>query len=202
MKERRGLLLAFEGLDQSGKKTLSCRLERRLCSLNILTQRIAFPDYTTPIGREIQQYLAGHRDFPPETRQLLFAANRWERKHEIDHWLTTGMVVIADRYTGSGLAYGMAHGLNFEWLQNLEMGLPKADRTFLIDIKVEASFARKTERRDLYETQTGLLVRVRQAYLDLASLFNWIVLDGSKTLDALSQEVFDIVDDCLLARFH
>lgn len=193
----KGLLLAFEGLDQSGKKTLSCRLERQLRSLNISAQRIAFPDYTTPIGHEIQQYLAGHRDFPPETRQLLFVANRWERKRDIDHWLATGVVVIADRYTGSGIAYGMAHGLDFEWLQSLEMGLTKADKTFLIDATVDVSFARKTKCRDLYETQTTLLGQARKAYLDLASLYNWIVLDGNETLDALSQEVFDIVNDYL-----
>ncbi len=202
MKERRGLLLAFEGLDQSGKETLACRLERWLRSLNVSTQQLAFPDYTTPIGNLIQLYLAGRLDFDSETRQLLFVTNRCERLSDIEHWLATGVVVITDRYVGSGIAYGMAHGLDFEWLQKLEMVLPKADKTFLVDIPVETSFSRKTKHRNRYETQTALLERARQAYLDLASLFNWIVLDGSKPLDALSQEVFDIIDDCLRRRSH
>jgi len=197
---RSGVLLAFEGIDQSGKKTLSALLMERLRELGIQGEIISFPDYTTPIGRELDFYLRGKRDYPPQTRHLLFAANRWERKRDIESWLQEGKAVLANRYVASGVAYGMAHGLEKGWLWNLEEGLPKPDQTFLIDIPPQVSFARKVKERDLYEEQTDLLKRAREAYLDLASEGNWAVLDGTREAGSVFGDLFSRVMEILSSR--
>lgn len=195
-----GVLLAFEGIDQSGKRTLSALLMERLRELGIEGEMISFPDYTTPIGRELKFYLAGKREYPPQTRHLLFAANRWERKRDIESWLQEGKVVLANRYIASGVAYGMAHGLEKGWLWNLEEGLPKPDQTFLIDIPPQVSFARKMKERDLYEEQTDLLKRAREAYLDLASEGNWAVFDGTKEVESVFGDLLSRVTEILSSR--
>lgn len=192
-RNRRGIFIAFEGLDQSGKKTLSCLLESRLIELDRPAKRISFPDYSTPIGREIMLYLKKERKYSPEIRHLLFAANRWEWKARIETWLSRGLTVIADRYTGSGLAYGVAHGLELSWLENLEKGLPVPKRTFVIDIPVEVSFARKSENRDAYEGQAELLSKVREIYMDLSARYGWVVLDGCRESHDLLHEILGIV---------
>jgi dTMP kinase len=197
---RSGLLLALEGIDQSGKKTLSALLMGRLRDAGIPGEMISFPDYTTPIGRELNFYLAGERDYPPQTRHLLFAANRWERKGDIEAWLKRGSVVLANRYTASGVAYGMAHGLEKGWLWNLEEGLPKPDQTFLIDIPPEISFARKAKERDLYEEKEDLLKRAREAYLELAAEGNWTVLDGNREVESVFGDLFRKVMGLLSSR--
>lgn len=197
---RPGVLLAFEGIDQSGKKTLSALLMKRLREVGIQGEMISFPDYTTPIGRELNFYLAGERDYPPQTRHLLFAANRWERKRDIESWLQEGKVVLANRYVASGVAYGMAHGLEKDWLWGLEEGQPKPDQTFLVDIPPQVSFARKVKERDLYEERTDLLKRAREAYLDLASEGNWAVLDGSREVESVFSDLFSRVVELLSSR--
>lgn len=72
----RGLLIAFEGIDGSGKQSQSRLLKLKLENLGLTVERVALPDYSTPIGREIGEYLKAKRDFPPQVRQLLYAANR------------------------------------------------------------------------------------------------------------------------------
>lgn len=181
--------MAFEGLDQSGKKTLSTLLAERLRERGLPVELISFPDYSTPIGEEIRLFLSGERDYPPEVRYLLFAANRWENKGKIESWLKEGQVVIANRYSASGVAYGMAHGLDEGWLWGLERGLPEPAQAFLFDIAPQVSFSRKAEGRDLYERQVDLLKRVREAYLSLASRGGWMVLDGSKGVESILREL-------------
>jgi dTMP kinase len=189
-----GLLIAFEGIDQSGKETLASLLYSHLRKLNIKTQMISFPDYDTPIGREIKLYLKGKRDYPPEARQLLFVANRWEREKHIRKWLAEGVVVIVDRYISSGIAYGVAHGLDQEWVTCLERELPQPNVTFLVDIPFEVSFNRKGAGRDLYELRCELLEKAREIYRGLASDQGWIMLDGTKAPETLSEEVLVIIE--------
>ncbi|MFQ5945459.1 MAG: dTMP kinase [Anaerolineae bacterium] len=196
----KGFLMAIEGIDQSGKKTLSDALLARLEAHGVDAVAVSFPDYNTSIGREIRAYLAGTEDSLPEVRSLLFAANRWERSGEIGSWLSEGKVVVANRYRGSGVAYGMAHGLEREWLWGLERGLPVEDRTILIEIPADISFARKRRGRDAYERQPELLGRVGAAYRELAAEGGWLVLDGDQAIDTLAERIWDETGNLLLAR--
>ena len=53
-----GRLIAIEGLDAVGKKTQSQRLSDWLRQTGIKTSLMSFPDYYTPIGKEIKAFLA------------------------------------------------------------------------------------------------------------------------------------------------
>jgi len=48
-----GILIVFEGLDQSGKETQARRLRQWFESRGRQVESLAFPDYATPIGAEI-----------------------------------------------------------------------------------------------------------------------------------------------------
>ena len=52
-----GLLICFEGLDQSGKQTQAERLRDTLTSAGRRVQLLSFPDYATAIGQEIGRAL-------------------------------------------------------------------------------------------------------------------------------------------------
>ena len=56
-------LVVFEGGDQAGKKTQSELLEKKLKAVKIKAKLFSFPDYSTPIGKEINKYLHGKRRF-------------------------------------------------------------------------------------------------------------------------------------------
>ena len=75
----RGLLVAFEGLDQSGKQTQAEQLRDRLVESGRQVRLLSFPAYDTPIGTEIRRALHGDREWGADVMQLLYIANRYER---------------------------------------------------------------------------------------------------------------------------
>ncbi len=179
MRRLAGWLIAVEGIDQAGKQTVCEQLVEWLRRDGTPAELTGFPDYATPLGREIAAFLRGERDFPPQARQLLYAANRWERAGVIRDWLASGRTVVVDRYIASGIAYGAAQGLDLDWMLELERGLPVPDLTVLLDIPPEVSLARKRTGRDAYEERTELLSRARDTYLALAKAPSWRVIDAS-----------------------
>src|SRR6478672_11182527 len=129
-----GRLIAFEGLDQSGKQTQAELLRDRLKEDGHRARLVSFPDYGTSIGEEIARALTGEREYGPDVMQLLYIANRYERKDDLLRWLEGGLILVADRYTASSIAYGEAMGLDAQWLVEMQKYLPPAAMTIFLDI--------------------------------------------------------------------
>src|SRR5258706_7359477 len=119
-----GLLIAFEGLDQSGKQTQAELLRDRLREEGYKARLVSFPDYATSIGEEIARALQGEREYGPDVMQLLYVANRYERKADLLRWLEGGLILVCDRYTASSIAYGEAQNLDAIWLADMQKFLP------------------------------------------------------------------------------
>jgi dTMP kinase len=188
----KGLLIAFEGLDQSGKQTQAERLRDRLVEHGRLVRLLSFPAYDTPIGEEIGRGLRGDHEYGPDVMQLLYVANRYELKPEIDRELARGTILICDRYLASSIVYGDAFGLDPVWLRDMQQYLPQPDLTFLLDIAPEVSARRKTTDRDKYERDLDLLGRVRASYLRQLS-DQWIRLEADRDRHELAEEIYGAV---------
>jgi dTMP kinase len=191
----RGLLVVFEGLDQSGKQTQAERLRDRLVAAGRTVRLLSFPSYDTHIGAEIGRALKGEREYAADTMQLLYVANRFEWKPEIERELAAGTVVVCDRYLASSVAYGEAFGLDGAWLSEIQRYLPQPDLTVLLDIEPQVSASRKTADRDKYERDLALLARVRESYLRQAASPGWLRLDAGRDRDAVAADVFVAVAD-------
>jgi len=189
----RGLLVAFEGLDQSGKQTQAELLRDRLTSNGRLVRLLSFPDYQTVIGAEIGRALRGERDYTADVMQLLYVANRYEFKGEILRTKDSGTIVVCDRYLASSIAYGEAQGLEAEWLTDIQKYLPQPVITFLLDIAPEVSARRKTIDRDKYERDLSMLGRVRDSYLRQAAQSGWVRLDASRDKTEIASDVLTSV---------
>ena len=137
-----GLLIAFEGLDQSGKQTQAELLRDRLKEDGRKSRLVSFPDYGTSIGEEIARALAGEREYGPDVMQLLYVANRYERKDDLQRWLNGGLVLVCDRYAASSVAYGEAFGLDPVWLTDMQRFLPSAALTIMLDIAPDTAARR------------------------------------------------------------
>src|SRR5215467_3151990 len=111
-----GQIIAFEGLDQSGKQTQAELLRDSLKAQGHKSRVVSFPDYGTSIGEEIARALQGERDYGADVMQLLYVANRYERKPDLHRWLEGGLILVCDRYTASSVAYGEAQDLDPQWL--------------------------------------------------------------------------------------
>lgn len=184
-----GCLIAFEGLDQSGKQTQAEALQSVLAAAGRRCELLSFPDYTTAIGKELHGALHGEREYTPDVMQLLYVANRYEIKPRIDAWLAEGRIVLCDRYVASSIAYGEAHGLDRQWLADIQRFLPAADLTILLDIGPETAVQRKAAGRDRYERDVQLLTRVRASYRLQAADPRWLLVPGDRPKDDVSGEV-------------
>jgi dTMP kinase len=187
------MLIVFEGLDQSGKQTQAERLRDWLKQGGRKARLVSFPDYGTSIGEEIARALQGERDYEPDVMQLLYVANRYERRLDLERWLGGGLVLVADRYVASSISYGEAQGLDPFWLTEIQKFLPPATLTILLDIAPDTAVRRKSVDRDRYERDLALQERVRTSYHRQAKTGEWIVLDGERSKDAIAADVISAV---------
>ena len=190
------MIVVIEGGDQAGKLTQSTLLEKALKKRKIKTKLFHFPDYTTPIGKEIRKYLDGKRKFPHQVIHCLLAANRWEKLDEILAAQEKNSVLIMNRYYHSNLIYGLANGMKQKWLENLDVGLPKADLVILLDVTQKDSFSRsprnekgKIMKRDKFEKNEQSSRKISKIYRTTAKKKHWKIIDASKSKEKVHEEI-------------
>ena len=182
-------LIAFEGLDQSGKQTQAEALRDYIVADGRACELLSFPDYETPVGVEISRALHGEREYATDVMQLLYVTNRYEKRAQMEAWLASGTVIICDRYLASSIAYGEAQGLDPEWLTGVQRLLPQPALTIVLDIAPETAVQRKAAGRDRYERDLELLSRVRLSYRRQAASADWVLLDGERAKTDVSADV-------------
>jgi len=187
------MIIVLEGFDQAGKGTQSHLLEKALKTRKLKCKIFSFPDYSTPIGKEIKNYLSGKRKFPPQVIHCLLAANRWEKSKEIEDALSKDYVLIMNRYYQSNLVYGMTNGLELEWLSNLDAGLPKENLVIVLDVKPKESFDRKKIRRDKFEKNKEFAQKIINTYRILAKELGWEIVNASQTKSQVHKDVMEVV---------
>ena len=186
------MIIVFEGGDQAGKKTQSTLLEKKLKSAKIKTKLFSFPDYSTPIGKEIDQYLHGKRKFSPQVIHCLLAANRWEKVDEIKKAQQRNSVIIMNRYRESNLVYGLVNGLKLDWLENLDLGLPKSDLVIVLDVPQTESFSRKRSNRDRFEKNKDFSNKISRTYRKMAVKKKWKIVDATKSKQEVHEDIMKI----------
>ena len=197
----RGLLITFEGGEGGGKSTQVARLARRLraSGREVVTAR-------EPGGTELGERVRAITRDPaaPIAELFLFEAARAQLIAEIVRpAVTSGAVVILDRYADSTLAYqGYGRGLNLGEVRQANTtatGGLVPDLTVLLDIDVEHGLQRKLgeighdaigrEHREFHE-------RVREGYRTLAEAEarRWVVLDATLAPDELEERIWETVE--------
>jgi dTMP kinase len=194
-----GKIIVLEGLDKSGKTTQAHLLHDYLNDKNPdQTVLFSFPDYSTKIGKQIRSFLDGKVQYNAETKHMLLSANKWEKKENILESLRSKKTIILNRYYQSNLAYGLANGLDFEWLSILDKGMPKEDVTIVLDISPRVSYLRSIANNfvlDDFEKNREFLDAVRTNYLKLAKAFNWNVLHSDNSNDIIFRSILDLIGE-------
>ena len=187
------MLIAIEGVDGAGKRTLTNGLRAVLEAEQKTVASMAFPRYHQSVPADLAaEALRGHHGDLAESvyaMATLFALDRAGAKAEIEHLLGAHDVVILDRYVASNAAYSAARlhqgadGEVVDWVRELEFDrfkLPSPDWQVLLDVPTELAARRARRReeqesdraRDAYERDCGLQQRTREAYGALAAA-NW-----------------------------
>jgi dTMP kinase len=169
----KGVLLALEGVDGSGKTTQSQLLAEALKERGLAVVLTQEPS-AGPAGQELRRYLAGpSRHLSPVAELALFVADRREHVAQvINPALAAGQVVVTDRYYYSSVAYQGALGLDpARILAANEAFAPRPDLVFILILPPALAVARLAHspgrRRQVSEDQ-DYLERVAAIYAALS----------------------------------
>lgn len=193
----RGSLIAFEGPDGAGKST---QVSRLAVTLGI---EPTFQFGATKIGAAIRAILLDPANATIDDRAeaLLIIADKAQHVAEIvEPALRMGRNVVSDRFTASALAYqGYGRGLDLAALRAImefATGGIEPDLTVLLDVGPEAAVERQGGAGDRFEEAgRAFHERVRRGYLELAAAEpdRWAVIEGSATVDEVSDAVLTVV---------
>ena len=195
------MLIAIEGVDGAGKRTLTDGLRRSLEANGKSVATLAFPRYGQSLTADVAaEALRGrHGDLASSVyaMAMLFALDRAGGADQIRDLCRDHDVVILDRYVASNAAYSAARlhqpaeGEAVGWVRDIEYGrlqLPAPDWQVLLGVSAELADQRARHRasvdasreRDTYERDAGLQQRTGAVYAGLAATNwggRWLVVD-------------------------
>jgi dTMP kinase len=196
------VLIAIEGVDGAGKRTLAQGLTTAWQAAGKSVATLAFPRYgqSVPADMAAEALHGQHGDLASSVyaMALLFALDRAGAATQIRELCGDHDVVILDRYVASNAAYSAARlhqgadGEVVDWVHQIEyrrLQLPAPDWQLLLGVSAELAGQRARDRarrdasrsRDAYERDTELQQRTGAAYAELAAAGwggRWLVVDA------------------------
>ena len=199
----RGLFLSFEGGEASGKTVQAARLGEWLRSQGRDIVSVREPG-STPVGERVRDIVLHAQEIPlaPNAQALLYSTARAQLVRDVIRpALDAGKVVIVDRFYDSTLAYqGYGHGADLAQLRAVTafaVGETRPDRTFLLDLSVEAAEQRAQTRKpgrawDRFESEARAFhERVRDGYRRLAAdePRRFAVIEADRSEEAIAADI-------------
>lgn len=204
----RGIFIALEGLDGSGKSTVAEGLKSHFASLGQAVVLTREPGGTA-FGRGIRQLLLDSEiEREPITELLMMCADRAEHvRTVIRPALDRGQLLIADRYAASTRAYqGAGLGVDPEVVEQairISTGGLEPDLTLLLDLEPAVARDRRQLRRDAQNDIDRRSVefheRVRTGFQEQATRNpgTWIIVDASQPAPAVVAESIEAIGACV-----
>lgn len=193
---KRGLLIAFEGPDGSGKTTQRKLFKGWLKSEghDVVTTKWNSSELVKPLVKARKRA----RSLSPEEFCLLHSADfRYRLETQILPALWAGKTVIADRFLFTALARDAARGLDLAWLLEVYYPLFWPDMVFYFAVSPETSGKRISAERSpsYYESgqditqiddplvsYTRFISRVIREYEALAQIFQFVTVDAEQSI--------------------
>lgn len=200
---KRGKLILFEGIDGSGKTTMSKRLYNFLSDRGIDSVWLREPTNDTEWGRKIRELAATEESIPVEEELNYFVMDRkYDVENNIIPALNSGKNVILDRYFYSNACYQGARDLDIDEILRINREFsPEPDLAILVDVTVETALDRisrnRTEEALLFE-QEDYLKKVRKNYHSI-DICNLVKVDGNGSEEEVFNSILslDFISDIL-----
>jgi dTMP kinase len=147
----KGKLIVIDGTDGSGKATQVDYLTKRLKKDGYKIKIVDFPEYYKNffgkfIGHCLSEQYYNFIGVHPKIASVLYAADRWQSKKEMEDWLKKGYIIIANRYASAnqihqgGKISNTKKRNNFiKWLNQMEykeFGIPEPDITIYLSLPI------------------------------------------------------------------
>ncbi len=198
--ETKGLFIVFEGIDGTGKSTMSRKLAEHLQSQGLRTIHTREPRTDNEFGRKLRDTTRtpGMRLDPEEEVDLFIEDRKLHLATLVNPSINDGYIVISDRYFYSNVAYQGSRGLRWQGIlaRNKEFARVP-DLVVLLDCIPQVSLSRKDDKPfDDFEKTDSLSV-VRAIYLEVAKLESeqdhFAIIDAGKSPEEVWQAILDLV---------
>ena len=196
MEQKKGLLIAFEGIDGTGKTTLALMLKERLEALGHSVVMFKEPTNETEAGKKIRSsYVEGRASLDIEL-QWFIEDREWNVTTRILPALAENKIVFLDRYFFSTACYQGVRKNN-DWFSILELNrkkFPEPDLTVIFDLDVQLAIKRIMRDRSNANTFEGMqnLRDVRALFLEifqLDTIGNYLLINAEKSIE----EIFELL---------
>ncbi|MBU7019382.1 MAG: dTMP kinase [Theionarchaea archaeon] len=189
-------LVVLEGIDGSGKRTL-CNYARRLLEeKGTPVRQYQYPDYESPWGKIIEDFLSKKRELDVLIQFLTYATDIVKDQKEIREYLKKGYTILADRYITSTVAFQCARGFDLgkaqQFVHMFEFIPP--DIIFYMNVSPETGRKRKKGQKgdlDRHEADLKFLEEVNALYKQLCSQSflarKWVEVDADKELPLVKE---------------
>ncbi len=191
------MLITLYGINNIGKSTQALRLVEKLKAEGYDAAYVKYPVYdVVPTGVYLNGFLRSGeaQNISEEELQTWFTLNRFQFEPTLKEWLAEGKIVVAEDYTGTGIAWGTVKGAKTEWLEQLNAPLQKEDLAILLDGE---RFIKATEEGHLHETNDDFMKRSRQIHLELGEKYGWVKVPVQPSKDDTENEVWAVVKNAL-----
>lgn len=219
----RGLLIAIDAVDGSGKETQTRKLYDRLCEDGYNIKKIQFPNYDSPSSSLIKMYLNGDfgknaNEISPYIASTFYAADRYASFKTLwGDFYNEGGIILTDRYTTGNMVHQASKIINkaekkvfLNWLYDLEFniyGIPKPDCVIFLDmpinytkelIKNRANKINGLDNKDIHERDTSYLEASYNNAVEIAKEYNWKRIECVKdekirSIEDLHEEIYTYV---------
>lgn len=131
-----------------------------------------------------------------EELQMWYTLNRYQFDPQIRQKLRNGTTIVAEDYTGTGLAWGSAKGADLAWLITLNKFLCQPDLEILLDGK---RFLIGKEKNHLHESSDRLIARARTTFQQLVQKNSWQIINANQPINTVHESIWKLITP-LLAR--
>ncbi len=194
--KNKAYLIVFEGIDGSGKSTLSKLLKKFLENNNYDVVLLREPS-NSKYGKKIREIAKNKSSIPIQEELNYFIEDRkWNVKNNILPNLKKNKIVILDRYFFSTACYQGARGLDMKEILTINRNFaPEPDFVFVIDVDVKTALSRINNSREqtvkLFEKQE-FLEKVRENYLKLKGN-NIYIINGKDSIEKVFKNILELL---------
>jgi len=192
-----GKLIVLYGINNLGKSTQAKLLVERLNQEGLKAEYLKYPIYDlNPSGEILNDYLreGNFYNLSPKEAQIIYALNRTQYQSELIKKLEAGIHIVAEDYTGTGIAWGIGAGVSEIFLRSINSHLIPEDLVFLFDGE---RFMQAMEKTHKHETNNDLTNKVRWAHLKLKEESGWIKVNANLRIEDIQEIIWTKVDNFL-----
>jgi len=188
----RGKFVVVYASNNLGKSVQIERIVARLNTMGEQVMRVKYPIYgLKPTGHRINEALRGGISMPEDVLQQFFADNRRDFQPTLINVLNAGVNVVAEDYTGTGIAWGMTRGIPQEELFVYNKGLVVPDAAILLDGERFSAAIEDGHRNEA--DGNGVWDKNRAIHLQLAQELGWTVVSANGEIEEIRENIWQEV---------